>query len=347
MTSEELERSPSPFPARVPWPAVGSFIVIAFGLAWLIDLPLWLSGRGLATPGAIFFIVGMMYTPAAAALIVSFSVQRPRPRPLAEYLGLWPLRPVRRVLGLAIVGLLGSILVVVVGVFASAAFGLIRLDLVHFSGFQHTLEAATGGRPLPLPIGALVLVEIVALPLGSIFNAFATIGEELGWRGWLLPSLRPLGTWPALAVTGVVWGLWHAPIVLLGYDFAEPNAIGVLMMVGGCLFLGILIGWLRLRSGSVWPAVFAHAGFNGAAGFIALVAASGSRPSAVIVGPLGLVPWAVMAVIIVVLAATGRFRVQPRLRRSWPRPAREAPVSSSIPAGEQGDGRAAGQNRHA
>jgi peptidoglycan/LPS O-acetylase OafA/YrhL len=101
------------------------------------------------------------------------------------------------------------------------------------------------------------------------------------------------------------------------------------MMAGGCLFLGILVGWLRLRSGSVWPSVFAHAGFNGAAGFIVLVAAAGSKHDPVIVGPLGLVPWAVMAVVIVVLAVTGQFRRQPRLRRWRPSPDWAPPAPAS------------------
>ena len=93
----------SPFPTRVPWIPVTAFVVIAFGLAWLIALPLWLSGRGLATPGATFLISGMMYAPAIAALVVAFFIQRPRPRPLPEYLGLWPLRPVKRVIGMTLV----------------------------------------------------------------------------------------------------------------------------------------------------------------------------------------------------------------------------------------------------
>ncbi|MHA7986023.1 CPBP family intramembrane glutamic endopeptidase [Rathayibacter sp. CAU 1779] len=305
--------SASPFPTKVPWLAIGTYVVIAFGLAWLICLPLWLSGRGLNTPGAIFLMIGMMYTPAAAALIVALFVQRPRPRSLREYLGVWPLTPAKRVIGLIVIGLVGSILVVIVSVFAAAALGLVKLDLVHFSAFREVIEAAAHGTTIPLPIGLLVLIQLVSLPFGSVFNALATVGEELGWRGSLLPSLRPLGTWPALILTGVIWGLWHAPIILLGYDFAQPNLFGVLMMVGGCLFLGILIGWLRLRSGSVWPSVFAHAGFNGAAGILTVLAAAGSSPDPVIVGPLGFVPWTVMAVIAVALVLTGQFRRQPRL----------------------------------
>lgn len=310
----------SPFPTRVPWIPVTAFVVIAFGLALLIALPLWLSGRGLATPGATFLISGMMYAPAIAALVVAFFIQRPRPRPLPEYLGLWPLRPVKRVIGMTLIALFGSMLLVIVGVFVSAAFGLVHLDLVHFSGFQRLLEVSSHGRSIPVPIGLLVLIQLVSLPFGALFNAFATIGEELGWRGWLLPSLRPLGTWPALIITGAVWGLWHSPVILLGYDFAQPNALGVLMMVGGCVFVGILFGWLRLRSGSVWPAVFAHAGFNAAGGFLALVAAAGTTVSPVIVGPLGLVPWAIAAVIIIVLGLAGQFKKQPRLVRKKPLP---------------------------
>ena len=321
----------SPFPTRVPWLSVLVFIVIAFGLAWLIDLPLWLSGKGLATPGAIFLIVLMMYTPGAAALIVAFFVQRPRPRPLPEYLGLWPLRPAARVVWLTVAGLLGSIAVVIVSVFLSAALGLVPLDLVHFSGFEQTLQAAAHGVAIPLPVGLLVLISVIQIPLVSPFNAVATIGEELGWRGWLLPSLRPLGTWPALVITGVVWGLWHSPIILLGYNFDQPNAFGLVMMVGGCLVLGILVGWLRLRSGSIWPSVFAHAGFNGAAGFLSLVIAAGAKPDLVLVGALGLVPWIVMAVIILVLVVTGQFRRQPRLvRRARPVPAWGPPAGPPV-----------------
>lgn len=307
--------TPDPFPNRVPWFAVAAYIVIAFVLAWLIALPLWLSD-GLRTPGAIVLIALMMYTPGAAALIVAFLIQRPRPRPLPEYLGLWPLRPVWRIVGLALAGIFGSILIVVAGVFLAAAFGLVKLDLAGFSGFAATIHALAGPRgSVPIPIGLLVAIQLVMIPFAALINAFATIGEELGWRGWLLPSLRPLGTWPALVLTGAVWGLWHAPVILLGYDFDEPNLFGLAMMVGGCVAYGILIGWLRLRSGSVWPSVFAHGAFNAAGGFVGLVYAAGTTPDLVSSGPLGWVTWIVMAAVIIVLALTGQFRRQPRLVR--------------------------------
>ena len=308
--TESTHQSSAQFPDRVPWLAVVAFIVVAFGLAWLVALPLWANG-GLRNPMAKVVLVVMMYAPAAAALAVLQTVQRPRPTSIAAYLGVWPLRPEGRTLLFCLIGIFGGASLIIAGVFLAAALGFVRLDLVHFSGFRAVVEYKTH-RPLSKPAGLLVAVQILMLPAGAMLNSVATVGEELGWRGWLLPSLRPLGTWPALIISGAVWGLWHAPIILLGYNFNEPNLFGVAMMTGNCVVLGILVGWLRLRSASVWPAVFAHGSINAAAGFASLVAMAGTSMDPVIAGPGGWVTWIVMGVVIAVLAATGQFRLQPR-----------------------------------
>jgi membrane protease YdiL (CAAX protease family) len=309
--TESIREPRPPLAARVPWGAVVAYIVVAFGLAWLVALPLWLHD-GLRNPLAKVVLIVMMYTPAAAALIVVLTIQRPRPASIPEYLGIWPLRPVARTLLLCVAGILGGALVIIAGVFLAAALGVVRLDLVHFSGFRDVIEQTTG-RALPQPAAVLVVLQLVTVPFAAVFNGLLTIGEELGWRGWLLPSLRPLGTWPALVISGAIWGLWHAPIILLGYNFDEPNLFGVAMMTGTAILLGTLIGWLRLRSASVWPAVFAHGAVNAAGGFIGLVAMAGAPVDPVAAGPAGWATWIVMAVVIAVLAATGQFRMQPRL----------------------------------
>lgn len=311
----DVAARPNPFPARVPWFAVVVFFIVACGLAWLVALPLWLGGNGLKNPFAGVILPAMMFTPLIAALFVVFVVQRPRPRPVAEYLGVWPLRPVKRTVWMIVIGLFGSVLIVIAGVFLAAALGLVKLDLVHFSGFANALHAA-GAPGLPIPVGMIVLIQLLTLPIGAIFNGLFTIGEELGWRGWLLPSLRPLGTWPALLITGAIWGFWHSPIILLGYNFGQPNLAGIGLMIVGCMFYGILIGWLRLRTGSVWPCVFAHGGFNAAAGFLGLVVAAGQHPNQIALNPLGWATWIVMAVAIVPLIASRQFTVQPRLSAS-------------------------------
>ncbi len=310
-----------PFPDRVPWTAVVVFVLMACGLAWLVALPLWLDGSGLANPLAALLLPVIMFTPGIAALFVVFMVQRPRPRSIPEYLGLWPLRPLKRTIWMTVVGIFGSALLVIAGVFLAAALGLVQLDLVDFSGFAQVLQdAAPAGAPLPVPVGVIVLLQLLTIPVAAIFNGLFALGEEIGWRGWLLPTLRPLGTWPALLISGAVWGFWHSPLILLGYNFAQPNLLGVALMIGGCMFYGVLIGWLRLRTGSVWPAVFAHGAFNAAAGFLFLVAVDGPSADPVALGPLGWVAWVVMAAVIAVLALTGQFRIQPALQRRSARP---------------------------
>ncbi|GAB3563537.1 CPBP family intramembrane glutamic endopeptidase [Spelaeicoccus albus] len=323
--SEPTESAePEVFPARVPWGSVVAFFVIACGLAWLAALPLWLRGHGMADPLLRLFAAIMMYTPAIAALIVVFFVQRPRPTRIGEYLGLWPLRPAKRTIWLAVIAIFGMSAIIVAGVFLAAAFGQIKLDLIHFSGFRQSIAAALNATPgaehstggPALPVGVIVTVQIIAIPFAAIIpNALLTIGEELGWRGWLLPTLRPLGTWPALLVTGAIWGFWHTPLILLGYNFGLTNWYGVLLMIAASMILGILIGWLRLRTASVWPCVFAHGAANAAGGFAGLVVAAGDHPSPIAAGPLGWITWIVMAVVIGILLVTGQFTKQPRLRR--------------------------------
>jgi len=302
------------FPERVPWVAVVVFVGLAFGLSWFVALPLWLSGDGLANPFFVLIAPVMMYTPLVATLIVVFVVQKPRPQRIAEYLGLWPLRPAKRVVWLTVFGLFGAALLVIVTTLLAGAVGLVDLDLVEFSGFA-ALLAATTPTDIPIPIGVLVATQLLTIPIGALINSFASVGEEVGWRGWLLPSLMPLGTWPALLLSGAIWGLWHSPLILLGYNFGHASLLGVALMTMGCVMFGILLGWLRLRSGSVWPAVVAHGAFNAAAGFLSLVIAAGAVADPAVVGPLGMVAWVVMAVVIVVLLATGQFRRQPRLAR--------------------------------
>lgn len=294
---------------RVPWGAVAVFTILSFGLAWLICLPLWL-GRGLAEPSSVFLLPLMMFTPAVAAVVVTFAMRVPARGERAAFLGLWPLRPAKRVVWLIVLGWLAPPVIVALGVLLSAALGFVQLDLA-FSGLAAQLESALPpGTPMP-PIALVVGAQIAMIPVGALANSVLAFGEELGWRGWLLPALRPAGTWPALILSGVIWGLWHSPVILLGYNFGRTDVTGVLFMVGGCVAWGVLLGWLRLRSASLWPAVIAHGALNAAGGLVLLFAAT--QPDLALAGPLGVAGWIVAAVIVAVLALTGQFRRQPAL----------------------------------
>jgi membrane protease YdiL (CAAX protease family) len=281
------------------------FYALAVGLAWLVALPFWLSERGLEVPYALVLLIAMMATPAIAALLTG-RVLVPEPD-LRTSLGLVV---GRNVLAGLVASTLGVAALVVAAPFVAAALGLYPLDLAGFSGFRELLAKAGQAEALDqagLPLALLVALQLVAgLPTALIVNSVPALGEELGWRGFLLPRLQGLGRWPALVVSGALWGLWHAPVVALGYNYPHLPPLGAVgMMVGMCVVLGVLFGWLRTFTGAVWAPTFAHATLNGYAGSVALFHHAGFTLESSVVGITGWTGWLLPLAAIVVLAVSG------------------------------------------
>ena len=305
-------------PARVDWRLIALFTGIAVAAGWAVCLPFWFAG-GLEALPSLFqpLLLALMFTPTLAALVVVFLVQRPA-RPLTM-LGL-RFRPAgRTLLFLAIAWLLPPLLFVA-GLFLAGGLGLVSLDLT-FEAFRQTFIGNAHQLGVPaeqlevletMPTSGLIAMVLAqTVTMGVALSSLAAFGEELGWRGWLLPNLRPLGTWPAILVSSVIWGLWHAPIILLGYNFNDRGPLGLLLMVGFCVAVGTFLSWLRLRSASVYPAAVAHGSVNAFAGTLALVFVgdmSSLDPTAVLLGWSGWLPWFALALLLVVL---GQFRRQP------------------------------------
>ena len=292
----------------VPWPRIGLFAILALGLAWLVALPLWLNPSNPVI--AQLVVPGMMFTPAIAVVIVALLTKQ---KGFWRYVAAWPMAPIGRFVGMCVLGLLGPLALVIVGVIAVSMLGLVDLDLEHLSGFSAQLEAQLGAlgqtaAELPDP-HVIAAVQLIAIPVAAILpNGILAFGEELAWRGWLTTALRPAGVWPTLIITGVLWGVWHAPIILLGHNYGRTDAWGVLLMVGACVAWGMFFGWLRLRSRSLWPAVLAHGSLNASAGLIMVLMALDSPYRPEIAGPMGMVMWALLAVLVVILVLCGQFR---------------------------------------
>jgi len=283
-----------------------SFTLLACGLAWLVVSPLWLSGEGLRHPLAFPLIVAMMFAPSLATLIVTTLVSRP-PEGLRTATGL-RLGKGRGWGWYWLFAWTVPALLALAAPFVGAALGVFPLDL-SFSGLRAGLEQAGALDALgATPLWAVAAAQIAAgLLLAPLLNGVATFGEEWGWRGYLLPRLLPLGQWPALLISGVIWGLWHAPVILLGYNYPQHPRLGLLLMVGFCIIWGVIFGWTRLATGSVWPAVIGHAGLNGMGAATALFAAAGQPYDTALAGAVGLSGWILPLALIGALVAMGRL----------------------------------------
>jgi membrane protease YdiL (CAAX protease family) len=98
------------------------------------------------------------------------------------------------------------------------------------------------------------------LVIGTLF----ALGEELGWRGYLLPRLLGLGRGRAMLLSGFLHGVWHLPMILLTTTYhSDGNRLVVVpLFLATLTAAGVFFGYLRLRSNSVWPAAVAHGAFN-------------------------------------------------------------------------------------
>ena len=170
--------------------------------------------------------------------------------------------------------------------------------------------AAASKTPLPYSIQTLALIQLIqGVLLSPILNGLFTFGEEFGWRAYLLPKLMPLGGRKAVLISGVIWGIWHWPIIAMGHNYGldYPGApwLGMLLMVVFTVTIGALISWATIKAGSVWPAVIGHAAINGIAALAAL-AMQGSPSTLLGPFPTGLVGGIAFTALAIILFALPR-----------------------------------------
>lgn len=154
---------------------------------------------------------------------------------------------------------------------------------------QQQAEAA-GGAQVPADMLRLALVAQLpfAVLMAPALNILTTFGEEWGWRGYLVPKVAAkLHIVPTLLITGVIWGLWHAPLTAIGHNYGTgyPGwpVLGILAMCGFCIVMGVFLTYVTVRTGSCLAAAIGHGALNGFVSAAALFSATGGNP---FVGPL-------------------------------------------------------------
>jgi uncharacterized protein len=119
--------------------------------------------------------------------------------------------------------------------------------------------AKEAGRELPLPVTLGLLATVGLLP-GAVF----ALGEEIGWRGLLVPELARVTSFTSTAlISGAVWSVYHYPLILFSdYTSGAPRWYALLVFTWMVTVSSFIYAWFRLKSGSVWTGVLLHASHN-------------------------------------------------------------------------------------
>ena len=268
---------------------VRRFLLLAFGMAWLIQALIGLLASpslGLSTQTvsllARLIIAGMMFVPALAVFLSRGDIKG---------MG-WKLQS-KKDLKLILLAWFAPLILTVIG---AALYFLVFPGQFDMSG--KALEATVGtdalaqleAQGLTFPLYLLITV-VGCVTYAPVMNGVLALGEEIGWRGFLYPQLKAkFGQKKAMVLHGVIWGAWHFPLIwLIGYEygfgyFGYP-IVGMILFALITAGWGILHTWIYEKSGSIWLPAILHGAIN-AAGTLPLAVWLTEDPNAALLGPV-------------------------------------------------------------
>lgn len=255
-----------------------AFIAVSYGLAVLVAA----GGAALAdgagdAGGPLLLLVRVVYmfTPMAGAVVARRLAGGPVWEPLGARVGLsrW---------------LFAGPVIAIATCLLAVGTSLLLPDVRFTPGMEGLFERLAATLPPEkvaearaavdaLPIHPFFLAIPQAFGAGLTINAFAAFGEEVGWRGYLTPRLGKLGFWGASGVTGLIWGFWHAPIILLlGHNYPDHRVAGVFLFAVVCVLLAPMHTLVATKGRTTWAAATCHGTINAAAGLPLLVLGGGT-----------------------------------------------------------------------
>ncbi len=218
---------------------VGAFLFLAFTISWIIALLLHILEIGLDSLGGSISVLLFMWGPAISGFIIlRFWTEERFLTQLKKYFGFSGSKFNKRWILLAWLTPLG-ILFIMLGI------GMLLPNVIFHADMQD------------------MLISIVQLLIaGLTINALAAFGEEFGWRAILLDEFSSLGFWKASLGIGVIWGIWHAPLILWGYYFPGNPVQGLMIMLVFTISFSHVFTYFTARSRNVLAPTFLHGSFN-------------------------------------------------------------------------------------
>ena len=269
------------------------FITITFAITWFVFSLVPICGLAYGSGYSILIVAGAMFVPALGSiltrLITKEGFQNMMLRPYLKQNWKWYL--------LLFFGPTAMILL-------SSLIYFLLFPASFDPAFSTLRSALAASKNVSLsPEIMLLIVMLQMIFLGPVINLIPTLGEELGWRGYLLPKLRMFfSDRTALLFSGAIWGLWHLPVIAMGHNYGTEYVgypfLGIFAMVVFCIVLGIIEGYASIRMNSAIPAAMIHSAVNAGAGLPLYFIKGTYNPilGPAITGLLGGIPFILLAI---------------------------------------------------
>ncbi len=218
------------------------FLLFTFGLSSIFYV--MIAQVKIDNPTGGLYVLLLMWCPGVSALLTQLIFRQP-----INELG-WKIRPLKWIGWGYLLPLLYALPVYGVAWLT----GLGRLDK---AGFGPPI-GSTGS-----PVSAIIAILVLAT-FGIAGSLISGTGEEIGWRGFFVPMLaRRYPLWKVTLISGGIWAVWHYPLILTGvYKGATPVWYSLICFTLMVICISAAFAWLRLKSGSLWPAAMLHASHN-------------------------------------------------------------------------------------
>lgn len=227
------------------------FLVICFSLSYIVEFFIILKSIKGDVVGTYVLLLFLMYIPTLSTSIVAVLFRGDNLSKYGIDVGNLKYAPIAYLYPLAFI-LIGAVIMDFMGFQIDWGFEYLKSRL-------RGIAIEMGTTPEELA-NDLIMNSFVA----PFFNMIFAVGEEVGWRGYLLDKLRHRNSLEkSLIATGFIWAIWHAPlIVFIGYNYPNLRALGILLFIPFCISQGIILAWLKYRSrGIVLPAL-GHGAIN-------------------------------------------------------------------------------------
>ncbi|MBO4776895.1 MAG: CPBP family intramembrane metalloprotease [Bacteroidales bacterium] len=260
------------------------FCLIVFALSWLAAGIFYASEVDFKSSAGFCFAAGYMFFPLISVIIMQMIYKEP----ILKNVGIS--FKINRWWFVAWLGM--------------TVFNLLALGVSTFiPGISFTTESPEVQQSIAqmseqIPDANAMTVLFLSIFSGLMaaitINAVFSFGEEIAWRGWLLEQFKGKSFLYTAVITGVIWGVWHFPLILMGHNYPMHPVLGAFAMIVYCVALTIVMMFIRIKAKSVIAAAIAHGSLNATAA-ISVMYLSGFND--LLAGSAGLAGFAILVVV--------------------------------------------------